>query len=275
LPKPAPPPAAPSAPAKKDPSLPIGQCQPRYAMIGAPRVRGSDAEAQQKEVCLPGYLVSFNVGTQNPDWVIHRIQPDDLGSKAKRGNKFLHLNSVPNSPYAGDYADKAVPRDRGHQAPAADFGADQALMDLSFEMINMSPQVGLGFNRGQWRLLEEDVRAAVLCGGHKDIIVITGPIYGSSNTWVTSKSGRKILSPAAYYKILYDVDTGRAVGYRLENKPYVKTRLDTFIVPISQIEDETGIDFMPALTRRTQNQIETSKGAYWGHGQSCTNVGKD
>jgi endonuclease G len=174
---------------------------------------------------------------------------------------------VTESPTKEDYT--GTGRDRGHQAPAADAKFSQKVMDDSFFMTNMSPQVGIGFNRGQWKYLEEAVRAWVVCGGREDIIVMTGPIYGDSTDRIGPK---KIWGPAAYYKIVYDLRSGRAVGFKLPNVKLKKADLETYVVPISEIEDETGLDFFRALPRRRQAQLESSRGIAWGHDQKCSGV---
>ena len=48
-------------------------------------------------------------------------------------------------------------------------------MDESFLMTNMSPQVGVGFNRGYWARLEGFMR--YLAGQYDAIYVITGPLF--------------------------------------------------------------------------------------------------
>lgn len=266
--------ATPRDTAAAPPAPPSSACLARFSVVGLPRHRGDDIALKQTLACHDGYALSFNGETRNPDWVIERLTPAALTGKASRKDNFQPDRLVPGSPAKKDYTDPVNPRDRGHQAPAADFKFSQPQTDDSFYMSNMSPQVGAGFNRAQWRFLEEDIRAAVLCGGHDDVIVMTGPIYGSSATWI-GPGPFKILSPAAYFKILYDVRAGRAVGFRLDNKPYTKTPSDHFIVPISQLEVETGLDFLGALSRRDQNVLERSKGTFWGHGQGCANAVKE
>lgn len=260
---------APAAPPAQDRAQ-WAQCLSRFKVVGLPRLRSEDARAEQfpTVICRRGYALSFNTVTFNPDWVIERLSPAQLKGSASRSKSFpadVLLGTF--SPKHGDYTGSGF--DRGHQAPAADAKFDQAVMTESFYMSNMSPQVGIGFNRGQWKYLEEAVRAWVLCGGHDDVIVMTGPVYGASTRTI---SARRIRVPEAYYKVVYDVKSGRAVGFRMLNRPHRKTDLQQFIVPISDIEDDTGIDFFPALSRRKQNQLETPQGILWGHDQACPNI---
>ncbi|MET3667936.1 DNA/RNA non-specific endonuclease [Caulobacter sp. 1776] len=261
------PPTPPPPPPVVDPAVQAA-CLARFKDVGLPHLRSESAQAEQAPVvCRRGYALSFNKKTLNPDWVIERLTKAELIGTAQRRDNFHKDDLVPDSPTPEDYTNTG--RDRGHQAPAADAKFSQPVMDDSFAMTNMSPQVGIGFNRGQWKYLEEAVRAWVLCGGREDIIVMTGPIYGDS---VERFGPRKIWGPAAYYKIVYDVRSGRAVGFKLPNVKLKKAELETYVVPIADIEDETGIDFFRALTRRRQAQLETSRGVAWGHGQACSGV---
>ena len=265
-------PAAPAAPVQ-DPAA-LRTCLQRFARVGLPRFRGDDAlDDQIGPICRRGYALSFNRGTNNPDWVLERLTPATLRGAARRRDNFspdplLGLFS----PTRADFNRSGF--DRGHQAPAADAKFDQTVMDESFYMSNMSPQVGIGFNRGQWKLLEEAVRAWVLCGGREDVVVMTGPIYGDADRRI-GPATRPIRVPAAYYKIVYDMDSGRAVGFRLDNRKHRRTELAAFVVPIAEIEEATGLDFFPALSRRRQNQLEADKGAPWGHDEACDNLGGD
>jgi endonuclease G len=268
-PRPAPSPTA------ADPAA-AAQCLQRFKVIGLPVLRSEQAAADQfpQVICRAGYALSFDLKTGNPDWVIERLTPAVLKGPAKRRDNFAADPVLGDkSPRPDDYTNSGF--DRGHQAPAADDKFSQPMMDQTFFMSNMSPQVGIGFNRGQWKYLEEAVRAWVLCGGHDDVIVMTGPIYGDGalvTIPVAAGAPRKIRVPAAYYKIVYDVKSTRAVGFRLNNAKHKKSDLQTFVTPIADIEDETGIDFFPALPRRKQNQIETPRGIVWGHDQNCPNL---
>lgn len=51
----------------------------------------------------------------------------------------------------------------------------QHAMDESFLMTNVSPQVGVGFNRGYWARLEGFVRH--LTRHFDDVYVVTGPLF--------------------------------------------------------------------------------------------------
>lgn len=267
------PPAGPPAPSAGPGDAAPPACLQRFAVTGLPYDRAGDGDLPEGKtrtlVCrLPG-AVSCNPLTRNPDWAIERLHRGDLVGAANRDrSRFQRDPLCPASPGPGDYH---AAYDRGHQAPAGDAKSSQAAMDQTFFMSNMAPQVGIGFNRGQWRYLEEAVRAWVLCGGHEDVVVVTGPIYTKDSPFTAAK----IRVPARFFKIVYDVQSERAVGFELENRAYEKTDLAKFIVPISQIEDDTGFDFFHAMTRRRQTQLESAKGLAWGHDQACKGADTD
>ncbi|MEJ2435323.1 MAG: DNA/RNA non-specific endonuclease [Pseudolabrys sp.] len=59
--------------------------------------------------------------------------------------------------------------DRGHQAPSDDFKHRREWMVESFFLSNVVPQVGIAFNRGIWKNLEDHVR------DRGELYAITGP----------------------------------------------------------------------------------------------------
>ncbi len=237
------------------------ECLNRFAAVGLPRHVSAAADAEQAVplVCRPSYALSFNTVTRNPDWVIELLDKNSVTGSAARKDNFRKDPWMPASPGKSDYAGQY---DRGHQAPAADAKYSQQAMDDSFYMTNMSPQVGPRFNRGQWAQVEDTVRDWVLCGRTR-IIVITGPIYGV----VAKRIGpaKDIAVPESYYKIVYDLTSGRALGLRLKNEGQDAQAISKFVVPIRQIENDTGLDFFANLPKRRQNQLEIPKGVAWGH----------
>jgi endonuclease G len=245
------------------------QCLARFA-IAAPKHRGDDVARRQTLICRRGYLLSYNADTRSPDWVMERLTPAELEGKATRGNRFLHDPVLPPGADADNPDYLKTGFDRGHQAPAADAKFDQTIMDQSFFFTNMSPQRGIGMNRGAWKFLEENVRSWVLCDGHRDLYVISGPIYGTLAGNPASIGDPPVAVPRAYYKIVYDSNMGRAVGFVLPNtKIGSRIELQDFVRSIAEIETETGLNFFRNLDQRTQAQLKDSPGVAWGHTGTC------
>jgi DNA/RNA endonuclease G (NUC1) len=65
--------------------------------------------------------------------------------------------------------------DRGHLAAAGNHRSSQKLVDQTFYLSNMAPQVGVGFNRDAWCKLERYVRR--LTRTYDNVYCCTGPLY--------------------------------------------------------------------------------------------------
>lgn len=241
-------------------------CIKRFA-LALPVQRGEDAARRNTLICRRGYVLSLDVDTRNPDWVMERLSPADFSGSAKRSNDFEDDPALPKEVDANNSDYLRTGFDRGHQAPAGDAKFSQTIMDESFFFTNMAPQVGIGFNRGAWKFLEESVRDWVSCGGHTDTYVITGPIYAANPATL---GGGRVAIPASFYKIVYDPKIRRAVGFVLPNKKIgSRIELSDYVKPIESIETETGLNFFAGFDQRTQARLETSKGVPWGHIASC------
>ena len=219
-------------------------------------------------LCRKGYMLAFNPVTRVPDWVIERLSPQAVTGKAERKNNFRvdDLLADKGSTLA-DY--KGSSYDRGHQAPAADAASSQLAMDETFFLSNMAPQVGKGFNQGAWRFLEDRIRNWVLCGGHKDLFVITGPIFGSDE--LPPIGNGRVHVPARFFKIIYDPVSRRGFGLVLNNA-FIGAKIDDmekYRQPIRTIEGQIGYSFFSKLTEREADTLKDNAGEIWGHTSSC------
>jgi endonuclease G, mitochondrial len=240
---------------------PLVACEPMYDGVGAPVYQNADAMAEDETrlLCRDGYLLSHNNRTKVPDWVLERLTPARFRGSAVRKNNFAHDEDL----VAGqrselpDYDGSGF--DRGHQAPAADMKFDQAAMDESFLLSNMAPQVGIGFNRHIWAHLEDEVR--VWAERRGDLVVITGPIYGSHKPI----GDEKVAVPDKFYKIAYEPARNRAIALVLPNKKIKGNDLEPFVTSVDEIEEETGIDFFPEVRKSKQRSMERNVGTLWEH----------
>ena len=217
-------------------------------------------------VCREGYSLLHNDLTHIPDWVAEDVTADEIVGKAQRKNNFMPDPETP--PPAGatlqNYSGSGF--DRGHQAPAADFKSDQELMDQSFFLSNMAPQIGQCFNRGIWADLEDEVRNWAKT--RERLIVFTGPIYpdpvATIGDLVKKKPGDDVAVPKSFFKIIYHPATMHSVAFLLPNKRLCSQDPNGFVTSIKNIRELTGIDFFTALSRRQKTVIERNKGNNWG-----------
>lgn len=251
----------------------FSKCEARYATIGLPVMKSDGSDDGPIALCNAAYAVALNPDTRVPDWVIEKITAAMLKGNAMRKNNFHPDTRAKDAgstlaDYKGSGGKKAK-YDRGHQAPAADFKFNQDRTNESFLMTNMAPQTGPGFNQSSWKALETDIRLWVACGETSQVYVITGPVYGDDDEWIPRGKDR-VRVPAKFFKVIYDPDNNRALGMLMPNHTKIPTKdVPKYTKAIADIEDETGIVFFPALSKREQNVLKSSAGNLWGHDDSC------
>jgi endonuclease G len=209
------------------------------------------------------YVVGYNPEKKVADWVSYHFTDAYLVKKAARSNDFRpDLDLAPDQrAELKDYRRSGY--DMGHLAPAADMTRSKQIMSESFLLSNMAPQVGPGFNRGIWRILEGKVRDWVR--KKKNIYVIDGPIYDSSDGKTIGPD--KVVVPERFYKIIVScTEDGRdldAIAFILPNKRSPNNMLPKFIVSIDEIEKATGLDFLHDLDDVTESMLEAEKAQMW------------
>jgi endonuclease G len=145
--------------------------------------------------------------------------------------------------------------DKGHMAPDGDLSWDQQVEYESFLMTNMSPQAG-SLNRGIWKLLETSVRGWSYQQGH-NFTIVSGGIYNPQD----KKIGSGVVVPHGFYKIVIDDNTGQTAGWAFPHvSPYpnLGNDLTKFRMPISQIEQQAGVQF-----KFPSNAQELQPGKEW------------
>jgi endonuclease G len=260
--------AASASPARAD----FDACRAAYAEAGLPQRLGDTEIGETQERCLKGFALLYNMRTKTPDWVIERLSTDSFRGTATRSKSAFAADTVIAENARAELADyearwQGQMFDRGHQAPAANAKFDQDAMDETFLLSNMAPQVGIGFNRHAWSYLEKAIRGWVLCGGRDRLYVMTGPIYSADATKVLGAN--KIAIPDAFFKIVYDPERGRAIGFILDNKRHQGRDLSPYRRSIGEIEELTGIDFLTNRPERQQTVLESNVAPMWAYDRAC------
>lgn len=197
------------------------------------------------------YTLSWNKNHKHANWVAYQLTKDRVKPGVERTNRFVKDPSISSGTATNrDYAKSGY--DRGHLAPAADMSWSNKTMAESFYYSNISPQVP-GFNRGVWKVLEEQVRNWAV--ENKAVYVVTGPVLTEGLPFIGSN---KISVPQYYYKVVLDIDTPgiKGIGFILPNAIASKS-LDKYAVTIDSVERFTGINFFPSLTTAEEELIES------------------
>ncbi len=208
-----------------------------------------------------GFAIGYDRDSGQPRWVSYKMTADEVNAAAVprtddfREDPYLHTASS----FPDDYEKSGY--DRGHMAAAADMGYSSRTMSESFYMSNMSPQFP-EFNRGIWKDLEFLVRRWAAQYG--ELYVITGPVLRQNEHRHTIE-GTGIVIPEMFFKVIYVPEGGTAaeprqakmIGFMLPNSQQKNTRqLYEFAVPVSKVEQCTGLNFFNLLPEKTQRYLE-------------------
>jgi endonuclease G len=112
----------------------------------------------------------------------------------------------------------------------------------------MVPQVP-NHNRGIWKQLETAVRNWVKEG--RDIYVASGTIYAPGYQTI---GANRVGIPTHIWKVVVDRKNSKSIAFIFPNAPLPVKDLPKYAVSIGQVEQATGINFMPLLTP-TQKQV--------------------
>ncbi|DBA02549.1 TPA: hypothetical protein N0F65_011021 [Lagenidium giganteum] len=202
-----------------------------------------------------GYVVSYDYRTRNAAWVLEYLTKDSLRvvddtDRTKAQFREDVLTPEPFRVHPNTYLKSGY--DKGHLAPARDMTTSQKAMNESFLMTNISPQVGVGFNRSYWSRFEGFIRH--LAHQYDGVYVITGPL------WLPNKkrSGEYEVSypvigtppdaiavPTHFFKVVLGRKrdgTFAKAGFILPNKAIPeKKELKDFIASVDVIEKYSGL----------------------------------
>jgi len=91
------------------------------------------------------------------------------------------------------------------------------------------------------------------------------PTTGEKPAETPAASTGSVAIPTAFFKIVYAVEEQRAMAFRFKNEARCKTSYaaDEFRTTIDAIEEDTGFDFLPALSGRRQAVLEKQVSPFW------------
>jgi len=230
---------------------PVSKELSQHLYKGLPGIQGTLLERG-------GYFLAHNSETKTAHWISYKLTDEDIKGDAVRKNNFKPDPDLREGDRAelADYA--ASGYDRGHLVPAADRKSSQTLMDETFLLSNMAPQLGVGFNRGIWKSLEAKVRK--WAKEHGELYVFVGPVYEEFYEVIGET---QVGVPQAFFKIIVIPSSVpgniRASAYLLPHEPNPSDLLPTFITSIDAIEETTGLDFLHELENEIEDVLEAAK----------------
>jgi endonuclease G len=226
---------------------PIDDQCPQHVLRGAPV---SPITANTQYLCKQNYAIHYRYDTKTAEYVVQHITLQSISGPAKRKDDFRSDPAIPpeHRSVLSDYA--GFPFDRGHLSPGADNTINDEIMSESFFLSNMVPQVP-NHNRGIWKQLETYVRNWVEEG--KDIYVVSGTIYAPGYQTI---GNNRVGIPTHMWKVIVDRKSSKSIAFLLPNAPLPVADLPKFATSIDAVEQATGINFMPKLTKAQEGKLE-------------------
>jgi len=217
------------------------------------------------------FVLSYDRRNRIPNWVFehltsNHVQYNESVDRAK--SEFFEDNSIHNffRSKNSDYRHSGY--DRGHLAAAGNHRSSQELIDDTFVLSNISPQVGKGFNRDAWNKLEKHVRQLVK--QYKNVYVCTGPLYlpryesdGKKYVKYEVIGSNNVAVPTHFFKVIVGETEKREFdmeAYIMENTAIEDSvPLKSFLVPKDTIERAAGFLLFEKLPRNAFRKINGSK----------------
>jgi len=198
------------------------------------------------------YMLSYNEAFEQAEWVMYALKKDHLTYDDRKRPYFIEDPKVKSK--SADWRNyKRSGYDRGHLCPAGDRRFSEYAYNETFYTSNITPQRN-NFNAGVWNRLEKQVRQ--WCKRYGDLYVITGGVLENG---LEAIGDEDVSVPNAFYKIVFreEGDAIKVMAFLFPHEESQKA-LTNFLVPITTIEEKTGIDFFYHLAENVQNELETT-----------------
>ena len=219
--------------------------------------------SQQADVVLPSkmpretlnhykaFSYSYNTSYALPTWITYKVTQANVDKGASVKAKYKEDPNI-----AIRAANKKDYKDGGYlMAQLVSYldvmHIDKA-SDESFYMTNIVP-MKMAFRKHIWLKSADLIRLWVKNG--EGLYIMTGPVIKADAPFPTM-GANKISIPNRYYKVVYDAKNKKAVGFVFKNGTSSGS-MKSFSKSIDEIEELTGIDFMPELDEETAKEVES------------------
>ena len=207
--------------------------------------------------------IAFDVRTRNPIYVLERLVTTDGSARLNRPNFWEDSKNLPVVYRSQLQHYHKSGYDRGHMAPAADYGYDKSAYHDTFSLCNVSPQDPV-LNKKDWANLEDWTRNVAKKAQKEQgatTYVITGPM------WLPKRQiGEKVFQyaypalgkppslvavPSHFFKVVVVVNHDKIIKFAcfvMANvEPQPNRNLQDYLVRWTDLEAVTGLQFFPNL----------------------------
>lgn len=214
-----------------------------------------------------GYALGYDLERKMPRWVAYSIGPTE--QIVPRGQDFVADPAISADKQAriSDYRGSGY--DRGHMISPADlFFKGPVTVEEAFYMSTVTPQ-SPWLNRRLWKDLEVRVRDTIR-SRQQLAFVIAGPLFIESQDDPSFEfdviGERRISVPTHFFRIMTMMTPQGGIdtfGVIVPNADDGSFDLTNYLVPISEIEQKSGLNFFPLLDPRVAMAIKADVAALW------------
>ncbi|KXZ47785.1 hypothetical protein GPECTOR_33g667 [Gonium pectorale] len=219
-----------------------------------------------------GFVAAYDYRTRNAKWVIEHLTPASWSGEATRERSEFFPDPGVDPRFSAKLSDfRGSGYDRGHLAPAANHKDSQKAMDETFSLVNISPQVGKGFNRDYWARFERFCKE--LTGKPPGLVAVPTHFYkvvladtrGDGGKGANERPLRNGKSPLPRGSV--------GVGaFVLPNAPIdARTPLSAYVVPLEDLEQVAGTRFFPELLgeQRRREVLDVAAAGWRANGMAA------
>jgi endonuclease G, mitochondrial len=197
----------------------------------------------------PGHVIEYDPRTRQALWSCER-EPTGRAVSVDRQNSRFHEDERVDAGFRATLDDyRGSGYDRGHLTPAGAPASKQSqqAMDATFNLSNISPQVGVGFNRHYWARLEHFCRE--LRDEFDFVSVCTGPLFLAKDGELRMKvigEESSVWVPTHFYKVVLAErgDEKHLAAFIVPNAPIPQsTPMSEFAVERRELERASGLKF--------------------------------
>lgn len=235
----------------------------RIILLYAVFIYSTGLKGQETDLILPSemtretiihhkaYSFSYNSSYALPSWVTYKITKSQVNKEVKVKQKYKEDPLVAiRAANLKDY--KGGGYLMGQLVSYLDVMQDEDAVKETFYMTNIVP-MKLAFYHHIWLKTDDLIRLWV--ANKEGFYIFTGPVIKADAPFSTMGKN-KISIPKRYYKIVFDAKNNKAVGFVFRNGSSSGT-LKSYSTSVDEIEELTGIDFLPKLDENVSKEIES------------------
>ncbi|WP_235879981.1 DNA/RNA non-specific endonuclease [Polyangium aurulentum] len=214
------------------------------------------------------YALSYNPTRNVANWVSWQLEAKWFGDVPRFKGKFMEDPELPAGLYRvkhDDYTGSGF--DRGHMVRSEERTRTAEDNKATFFTTNILPQTH-DLNAGPWLRLEEHCEERARRQGRQLFVMAGGVLARGKKSMKTI--GHDVAVPDTYWKIVIELDPGQGAGNVGADTPVIAVLMpnDTGIIgegwekyrtSVDEIEKRTGYDFLTAVDKGVQEQIEARR----------------